>query len=309
MISVSDRDLEVDVIIPAYNAERYIADTMASVFAQTRPPARMIVVNDGSTDGTERIVQRVINSHAGPVRTQLLNKKNGGQSTARNMGIEQSTAPFLAFLDADDLWQPRKLERQMELFALDTADLGLVYCWHGTMDEHGKEFPPPIPGEMPQGKIFDRMLMANLINASASAAVVRRECFTRLGLFDEALRGTEDWDMWIRIADQYRVDRVLEPLVLIRQHAASTQADEFTMLRGMVALYVKWFPVAKEDENLMKQWGHLIAEFIIRSRDQQGARAHVEENLTKEMKAVLFRRTMGSLSFYLRLKRLRRSIN
>ncbi|MDQ3100821.1 MAG: glycosyltransferase family 2 protein, partial [Bacteroidota bacterium] len=120
-------DRRVDVIIPAFNASGYIAGTLASVLAQTHAPARVIVVDDGSTDRTSEIVKEIIHGYQGPIKIELLEKANGGQSTARNLGIDHSEAPYLAFLDADDLWHSTKLEKQMLLFDHGGPDLGLVY--------------------------------------------------------------------------------------------------------------------------------------------------------------------------------------
>ncbi|MDQ3100820.1 MAG: hypothetical protein M3R08_05495, partial [Bacteroidota bacterium] len=154
-----------------------------------------------------------------------------------------------------------------------------------------------------------RLLLANLINASASAALARRECFTRLGKFDETLRSIEDWDMWLRISEHYTIDRVLEPLTSIRHHVAGMQGDAFGMLQGTLAVYTKWFPVAKVRLEVMKVWGHMLGEYVLRSKDPDRARDHVEKHLSPEMKAALFRRTFGSFSFYLSLKKMRRSIH
>src|SRR5690606_10159523 len=229
---------------------------------------------------------------------------------ARNLGIEKSTAAFLAFLDADDLWHPEKLEKQMQLFDQGGVHLGLVYCGHQVIDENGATLPlSHNKAQMPNGRIFDRMLMANLINGSSSAALVRRECFTSLGVFDETLRGTEDWDMWLRISEHYSIDRAPDPLVSIRQHAASTQTDTFGMLKATVAIYRKWFPIAKDRPEVMKFWGHMLGEFVLRSKDPDEASEHVKEQLSQEMKAALFRRTFGSFKLYLKLKRMRKSIN
>lgn len=298
------------MIIPAYNAARYIGDTINSVLVQTLAPVRVIVVNDGSTDRTAEIVEEIISEYKGSIRIELYNKPNGGQSTARNLGIEKSTAPFLAFLDADDLWHPKKLEQQMKLFDQGSVDLGLAYCGHQVIDENGVPLPlSHNKAEMPNGRIFERMLMANLINASATAALVRRECFTKLGTFDETLRGTEDWDMWLRISEHYSIDRVLDPLVSIRHHSGSAQADVFGMLKGTLALYIKWFPSARDRPEVMKLWGHLLGEFVLRSKDPDNAQKHVEKHLSSEMKAAFFRRTFGSFKLYLKLKRMRKSIN
>jgi glycosyltransferase involved in cell wall biosynthesis len=300
---------DVDVIIPAFNAGRYIRSALDSVLAQTYVPAKVIVIDDGSTDNTSEIVREMIVSTDGPVRIELLNTPNGGPSGARNLGIQKSNASFLAFLDADDLWHPEKLERQIQLFHQGGAGLGLVYCGHQVIDENGGQLPVLHQNpEMPSGQIFERMLKANLINASATASVVRRACFTSSGLFDESIRSMEDWDMWLRISQHYTVDRIMEPLVSIRHHSESAQTDTFGMLKGSLAFYKKWFPIAKSRPAVMKIWGHMLAEYVIRSKSEAYARKYVEQELSQEMRSVLFARTLGSFKLYLTLKYLRRAI-
>ncbi len=167
-------------MIPAYNAELFLENAIRSVLAQTFPPLEIIVVDDGSTDGTARVAQ------AFAERVRLIRQPNGGPSSARNAGVAAARGEWVAFLDADDAWLPEKLERQAPVFA--ETGVGVVCCgrskgggWRGW-----------------RWLTFDEIWEANEI--VVSTAVVRREVLDSLGGFDPKLCGVEDWDLWLRAA-------------------------------------------------------------------------------------------------------------
>ncbi len=304
MNTLPEPRMDVDVIVPLYNMERYIGETLRSVLWQTVPPRTLIVVDDGSTDKGAAIAREILDRHKGPTRCEVLHRPNAGLSAARNAGVEHGKAPFVAFLDADDLWEPTKLEKQLTLFGSD-AELALVYCGYATMDDQGRDLVEAIETAPElRGRIFRRLLMANRISGSGSAVLVRRSVLEQLGGFDPSLKAAEDWDMWLRIAEHHVVDHVAEPLVRIRRHAQSMQTDTLRMLRSYVALFAKWFEKARKHPEVMKQWGHLIAEFTHHSNDRQAALDAVRKGFTPEQRSILFRRTGGSLPLYLALKRI-----
>jgi len=116
----------VSVIIPAYNAARFIRRTLVSVLAQTHPDLDVIVVDDGSVDETVSIVEAIARDDP---RVRLFRQKNSGVSAARNAALSVARGAYIAPLDADDLWHPAKLEKQLAVFANRPANVGLVYCW------------------------------------------------------------------------------------------------------------------------------------------------------------------------------------
>lgn len=222
--------INVDVIVPVYNRRKYIAAALRSVDAQTLKPRSIIVVDDGSTDDTPLVLRDYLRKRAAALPAiVLIDKPNGGASSARNAGIGASSADYLAFLDSDDLWHPSKLERQIETFhSSDVKNLGVVYCDYEVIDSDGKQlvnspgfrFDPSVRGE-----VFSRLLTGNLVASSGSGVLARKTCFDQCGLFDENLSAAEDWDMWLRISRRFGFDYVREPLVQIRRHETNLSSD------------------------------------------------------------------------------------
>jgi glycosyltransferase involved in cell wall biosynthesis len=204
------------------------------------------VVNDGSTDQTAKIVESFAKSHPSLV-IQLINQENAGLANARNTGIkaslQESKAPFIALLDADDVWLSGKLEKQLNLFqASQDSKLGLVYSSYELIDEKGSA----IVGEnlivkpSLRGEVYSSLLTGNFISGSGSGVLVKSAVFEEVGLFDEALKASEDWDMWIRIARKFHFDYVNESLVQIRVHSANMQKDFSRMLVSELAMLNKF---------------------------------------------------------------------
>jgi glycosyltransferase involved in cell wall biosynthesis len=215
MIS-TDSDPLVSVVIPAFNAEQWIRETLESVLAQTYRDFEIIVVNDGSIDDTAVIAQ----SYGRAVR--CVNKRNGGQSSARNMGIRLAAGKYVAFVDADDLWEPNKLELQIELYE-NNPELGLVYSdayYFEASTEH-------IFGLASNNtKLYSGIVLRPLLLCCfipSPTPVVQRNVFEHVGYFDESktLQIGEDWNMWLRIASKYPVGCIYKPLAKYRCHPTS----------------------------------------------------------------------------------------
>jgi glycosyltransferase involved in cell wall biosynthesis len=222
----------VSVIIPAYNAERFIARTLDSASAQTCRALEIIVVDDGSTDRTAELV---LAKAASDPRIRLLRQQNAGVAAARNTGVRNSRGRFIAPLDADDLWHRAKIERQLKRFE-DRPEAGLVYCWSVGIDEDDLLlWRPPAPARF-EGDVFAAMLFQDFIG-NASVPLIRRECLEAVRGFDEGLRaaaaeGCEDRKLYLSLAERH--DFALVPLFLVgyRQHPHSMSRDHDRMLRS-----------------------------------------------------------------------------
>jgi glycosyltransferase involved in cell wall biosynthesis len=209
---------EVGVVIPAYNAALFLPESIESVLNQTYQDFELIVVDDGSTDDTRKVLEAYRD------RLSYFHRENGGISKARNMGIKSASVKYIALLDADDIWLPDKLEKQIAFFNKH-PELGVVFCdlkffdekrtgyttfWKDTgyLDEMTREHKKI-------RKPFVKLMRKNFI--LSSSVVVKKECFDKAGLFDESVRcpGAEDKDMWLRIAAQYDMGCV--PACLVKR--------------------------------------------------------------------------------------------
>lgn len=202
----------VSVIIPAYNSERYVADAVRSVLAQSYRPHEIIVVDDGSTDGTARALQ----PFAGAVR--YLSQENRGEPAARNTGMRAATGEYVAFLDADDLWLPEKLALQMAYFAAHPS-CAFVYSDMSTFDENGvvdASVKVRFNITFPSGNIFRPLFRETLFGSGS--VVFRKACLEKAGYFDEEFLVGSDYEMWLRIARHYECGVVDQPLLCYRQH-------------------------------------------------------------------------------------------
>lgn len=209
----------VSVVIPAYNAERWIRDSVTSVLAQTWTDLECIVVDDGSTDGTAAALA----TFEGDERLRCIRKENRRTvSDARNAGIAEAKGRFIAFLDADDVWRPTKLERQLPLF--DDDDVVLVYCGYAIADvdlRPGTVIAPPATEETLERWL---LLEGNGI-APSSTGVLRADAARRAGPFELELSVSEDLDFATRVAALGRIAMVPECLVLYRCHGSQGHTD------------------------------------------------------------------------------------
>ena len=218
--NVSVSQVIVSAVIPVLNGEAYVAEAIKSVLAQTFQSLECIVVDNGSTDGTVD----VLGAFSG--RVTFL-RQVGGVAAARNAGARAARGRFLAFLDADDMWEPAKVERQMALFET-RPELGLVYCGIRTVDNDGRclsSVPAPDPSVALRNTLLDESPYVCL----AQTGIVPRDLFLSVGGFDERLAKTEDSDLIWRLAVRFPVAAVPEPLARYRRHLG--QSHERNLLQ------------------------------------------------------------------------------
>jgi glycosyltransferase involved in cell wall biosynthesis len=212
---------DIDVLIPVRDGARFLPACLDSVFAQTSPARAVIVVDDGSTDETPLVLAEYARRQP---NLWVITSEPRGVSRARNLALEASRAPFVAFLDSDDVWHPDKLAKQMALFAPNRPQLGFVHCAYFCIDEHGRRIDTRRVNPRKRGDVFADLLQGYGIAGSASAVVARRDLVVAAGGFDESLFHGEDWDLWIRMAKLSHLDFVPEELTGVRMHALGSQA-------------------------------------------------------------------------------------
>src|SRR5438093_4870916 len=217
--------ITASVVIPAFNAEQYIGDALASIRDQTLPGVEVIVIDDGSIDGTLREVERF----ADCLDLRIVRQANAGPSAARNTGIRMARGRHCAFLDADDIMLPELLAAQSALLDSD-PDLGLVLTDVITFDEAGTIHRSRWSlAEPSAGTLLDRLLVENFVTTSAVMAPTR--CLLKAGLFPEDRRVAEDYELWLRIAARWKVEFIDRPLVRYRYSRGSLSSDKLYSAR------------------------------------------------------------------------------
>lgn len=219
--------MKISVVMPAYNAERYIRTAIESCLNQTFAPHEIIVIDDVSSDRTAAVAE----SFPPPVRVVRLTE-NMGPAAARNRGIQVSTGDWLAFLDADDWFLPEKLELQRRC-ALENEHAVLIYtAFFSSLD--GVESPARF---VPPSKLWPMLRYKCAFHVCTVA--LRRDAFDEVGGFNPSARGTEDWDLWLRLAARYSVRRfaaVTEPSAVYRMTPGSLSSNALRMFKERARL-------------------------------------------------------------------------
>jgi glycosyltransferase involved in cell wall biosynthesis len=198
----------ISIIIPTYNSDKYICEAIDSILCQTYKDYEIIVIDDGSTDNTRIIIA----NHYPTVR--YFYSSNRGVSSARNIGISKARGEFIAFLDADDLWAPEKLDKQVKLF-WSKPELGLVFTEHSLFNETGVvKIGADKRRRLMHGNIVRNVFLNSYV--ATPTVMVRKHVFDRVGLFEEELIVAEDDNMWMRIAMVYPIELIDDSLALIR---------------------------------------------------------------------------------------------
>jgi hypothetical protein len=215
----------VSVVVPAWNAERTLAETLRSVAAQSHRDIEILIVDDGSTDATAAIAEEFC---AAETRARLISKPNGGVASARNRGISESKGEWVAPVDADDLWHPATIEMLLEAARSAPAKPGFVYCWRRIIDDRGRVVGTGARRRI-EGRAFNRLAFFNPV-ACGSAIMASRDALVAAGGYDEELRtrhaqGYEDWMLQLAIARDHPIACVPEHLVGWRMHGANMSSD------------------------------------------------------------------------------------
>jgi glycosyltransferase involved in cell wall biosynthesis len=216
---------EVSVIVPTRDRCRELKRAIGSALGQTGVELEVLIVDDGSTDGTDRIVSDISDPRVRYLRKTV----SGGVSAARNAGISEAKSRWIAFLDDDDVWAPTKLARQIDVMVAT----GRTWSYAGDVMVDGDlnilaGAPPPTPDDVV--RLLERH---NSVPAGASNVMVAADALAAAGPFDPELTNNEDWDMWIRLARAGPPDWVCSPLVAISYHQDNASRDMAAMIRQL----------------------------------------------------------------------------
>jgi glycosyltransferase involved in cell wall biosynthesis len=230
-VSEEEQDM-VGVVVPMMNAERTIAATLDSICRQTHRKLDIIVVDDGSTDGSVVLVDEKIRRDR---RVRLIRQANAGVAAARNTGAAATAAAFLAFIDADDLWAPTKIEFQLDAIRQGGPHVGLAYCWFASIDQRDRVVsfgPQPLF----EGDAMAALCESNWIG-NGSSLLLRRAAFDKAGGYDPSLRsrgaqGAEDLLICFRVAEHFAFAAVPRYLVGYRARPDSMSQDALQLFRS-----------------------------------------------------------------------------
>lgn len=230
---------KVSIVIPAYNTMAYLPQALTSALEQTFTDFDVLIVNDGSTDSIEAWASQFTDP-----RVRLLTQANQGLPGARNTGIAHTKGEYIAFLDGDDIWELDKLAKQVA-FLDSRPRVGLVHTSVSFVDERGNAVSRPVAAHG-DGNLYKEFLTFNefYMVRCGSTPLVRRECFEKVGLFNPALKFSEDWEMWTRVAAHYHIAAIEEKLVLYRQHSSNLTRNYHIMMPHFSKIIERAFDAA-----------------------------------------------------------------
>ncbi|MEH2454788.1 glycosyltransferase [Nostoc sp.] len=207
----------ISVIIPAYNSEKTIKETIESVLDQTFANFELIIINDGSQDSTVDVITQIQDS-----RIRLFSYPNAGGNVSRNRGLNLAVGEFVSFLDADDLWTPDKLQSQFKALQEDVT-AKVAYSWADYINQNGKFL---LSGKRinVNGNVYENLLVNNFLENGSNPLICRKALIT-LGGFDESLSAAQDWDMWLRLASKFDFICVPSVQILYRISANSLSSN------------------------------------------------------------------------------------
>ena len=229
----------ISVVVPTYNCGKYICETIESILNQTYEFFEIIVVDDGSTDDTRKVLKPYIEGE----KLRYFYQENKGPSAARNRGILKANGEYIAFLDADDLWANNYLEQCIDCLCENSDDLVMtdnydyVYSKDGALID--KKYSSKKKKVANENRLYEMLFRVFQDGVSGDIRIViKRVCFDKIGFFDENLRFLEDWDLWLRIAkNNLKIGYIQEPLSIYRRHSNSACRNSKNTRLKLVHIY------------------------------------------------------------------------
>lgn len=275
------KSCKVSIIMPAYNGERYLTAAIESVLEQTYAKWELIIVDDGSTDNTARLVSEISETDN---RIRYLYQANAGQANARNAGIKYSRGDLIAFLDQDDLWLKEKLALQVK--AIEDSGVDVVFCdgflfAEGDVSSEVETFST-IHGKYSSEELFRLLFMGNRI--PMLSALVRKEIFSKVGLLDEdpIYQNCDDYELWLRLAANHAQFHGLpQKLFRYRLHSNQASQDKTRMIAAQLAVVTKYESTEllseQEKNNRLSQLYFELVRSLADNKRFAEARAHLRK--------------------------------
>ena len=247
---------KISIIIPAYNAQKYIKQTIQSVLQQTYTDWELIIINDGSTDGTLEEVSNFSDS-----RLKIFNFPNAGVAISRNRGMSQASGEYIAFLDADDLWTSDKLISQLSALQAN-PEAAVAYSWVDYIDESGKFLYAGIHTRVNRNS-YEQLLVRNILE-NGSNPLIKTEACRDVGNFEQSLTPAEDWDFYVRLAKKYAFVNVPLPQILYRISTNSGSTNVGKMEQKVLQVLERAYSQAPESlQPLRKKAQARLYEYLV----------------------------------------------
>lgn len=268
-------DIDLSIIIPTYNRAYIIRRAIQSVLNQTYQDFEIFIVDDGSKDNTHKIVESIRDERIRYIRHEI----NKGQAAARNTGIMAAKGKYIAFLDSDDEWLPEKLEKQMAAFRNAPPQVGVVYVRMLNAEGNRKTFMPPPHVTKREGNLYYDLLVDPTL-VFPSAAAIRRDCFTKVGMFDEHFYAGEDWDLWIRIAKYYHF-KYIDELLVVRSVMPDSLVNKYDCnTRVHEQILEKHYDDIKKDKRRLARYYVHMGDYLCSKRQLQRGRQYFRKATT-----------------------------
>lgn len=226
---------KVSVNIPCFNGERYIRQAIESVLNQMFEDFELIVIDDGSTDSSARIINSFSDS-----RVRYFYKGNEGLASTRNFALKESRGEFIALLDQDDIWLKDKLQKQLELFEKE-SETGIVFSDSYILDNEKRRAKTYFECCRPnRGMVFEELLLGYSNFIPLPTAILRRQVFEKVGLFNTGYRLAEEWELFLRAAREFAFDYVDEPLACYRIHDGNFSRNKDIYVKETLEILNSW---------------------------------------------------------------------
>jgi len=259
---------KVSVILPTYNRAYIIEKSIQSVLNQTYQDFEIIVIDDGSIDNTEEIIKE-LQEKDNRIRYLRLNI-NKGASHARNEGIKIAQGEYITFQDSDAEWMPEKLEKQIK--AIEN-NLKIIYTGLWRIEGGNKYYIPDKYISQKEGYIYKKLLKGGFVDTVS--LMVNKECFKKVGVFDEKLPLHEDWDLAIRLSKYYEFKLIDEPLFISQCYKDSISLNQDAKMKAIELIYLKYHNEINRDIKLRKSWSFLfnnVAKLYLKKNNNNKAR-------------------------------------
>jgi glycosyltransferase involved in cell wall biosynthesis len=248
----------VSVVIPVYNGAEYLEATVNTILAQDYDNVEILLINDGSKDNSEQLINTLVENHSS---IKAFHKQNDGVAAARNYGIERASGDLVAFCDQDDFWLPTKLSKQVPLF--ENPKVGLVYCGAIADYAHLNKQDKPSFERKYRGDVFDKLIQVNMF--TCCTAIARKNLLQETQAFDDerSLMGVDDWLAWLKLSLVCELDFVAEHLAIHVFHGDNYSSNEEKMHAAELVCLDKIQPMA-EKYNKSVDWNEIKQNLHVR---------------------------------------------